>query len=149
MTMSESVRVCLREKYVTFSGRASRSEYWWFFAAYFLVLAVLGGIGFALSMGQLDRGMDPTAASLILWGLAGLVMLATLLPMIAVTVRRFHDVNLSGWWYLASVLVGMIPMIGWLASIAAIVICVWRGTKGPNKFGSDPLSPETSAEVFA
>lgn len=149
MKMSEAVRICYREKYVTFSGRASRSEYWWFFLAYMLVILVLAGLGVALSIGQMSAGTDPSIISVLLWGLAGLFVLGSLLPLISVTVRRFHDVNLSGWWYLASILIGMIPFVGWLATIAAIVVTVLRGTDGPNKFGADPLRPETSAEVFA
>ena len=71
-----------------------------------------------------------------------------LLPIIAVTVRRFHDRDLSGWFYLAAIVLGFVPFVGILASIAAFVITVLKGTPGENKFGRDPLGPQHSADVF-
>lgn len=146
MGFKEAVRVCLKEKYVTFSGRASRSEYWWFLLATFLIPALLAGIGFLLM--DFDTG-QPSTLSMIAFSLAGLFYLGVILPMIAVAVRRFHDVNLSGWWYLGGLLAGMIPYVGILASIAMFVVTVLRGTDGENRFGPDPLKPLSSADVFA
>ena len=74
---------------------------------------------------------------------------AIILPTLAVQVRRFHDRNLSGWWYLALLIVSAVPYVGFIASIAILVISALRGTEGPNKFGADPLRPEARAEVFA
>ncbi len=68
--------------------------------------------------------------------------------MIAVAVRRLHDRNLSGWWYLAATLFGFIPVIGFLGSIAFLVVMLLPGTDGPNRFGEDPKDPH-SADVFA
>lgn len=146
MGFKEAFRVCFKEKYVTFSGRAPRSEYWWFMLASILVPSVLIGIGVAGM--NFDTG-EPSVLSMLAFGLAGLFYLAVILPMLSVLVRRFHDVNLSGWWYLAGVLAGMIPYVGILASIAVFVVTVLKGTDGENKFGSDPLKPQSSAEVFA
>lgn len=148
MTFSEAVNTCLREKYATFSGRASRSEYWWFALASWLILAVVGFVLFGLAAvtGSFDNGLS--GIGIILALIAGIIYLALIIPMIAALVRRFHDRNLSGWWYLASIVVGFIPFVGFLASIAALVITVLKGTEGPNKFGPDPLGAG-DAEIFS
>jgi uncharacterized membrane protein YhaH (DUF805 family) len=151
MGFSEAVRTCLFEKYATFSGRAARSEYWYFYLFYVLVLIALvmlfllfGGGGFS-GLATDDLGSLPFIPLI----LSAVFLLGTLLPLISVTVRRFHDRNLSGWWYLASILAGMIPMVGLGASIAALVITILKGTPGQNRFGRDPLGADTNADVFA
>ena len=145
MGFKEAVRVCLKEKYVTFSGRASRSEYWWFLLSTMLVPLVL--VGIAMLGTDFETG-QPSVLSMIAFGLAGLYYLAVILPLLSVTIRRFHDRNLSGWWYLAGVVAGMIPYVNILASIALFVVTVLRGTDGDNRFGPDPLKPQSHAEVF-
>jgi uncharacterized membrane protein YhaH (DUF805 family) len=148
MGFSEAVRTCLQEKYVTFSGRASRSEYWYFVLFYFVVFLVLMALFLLLGgMRSIQTGeISPLAwLPIILMGLFGL---GVLLPMISVQVRRLHDRDLSGWWYLAAILAGMIPFVGFLASIALFVMNVLKGTPGPNRFGRDPFGADTSADVF-
>jgi uncharacterized membrane protein YhaH (DUF805 family) len=105
MTFTESVASCFAN-YATFSGRASRSEYWWW------TLFVVAGSTLA--------GMVNGWASLVF-------TLATLLPWLAVTSRRLHDVDKNGWWQL----VGVVPIIGW------IVMLVWctRAGQGDNEHG--------------
>lgn len=153
MTFSESVRTCLREKYATFSGRASRSEYWWFFLAVTLAGMVLFGLMFLLG-GGLDQfennqgGIFATTSGAILGIVLLIFYLAILIPSIAVAVRRFHDRNLSGWWYLGLMVLGFVPFVGFLASLAIIVIAVLKGTPGPNKFGPDPLGAGDE-EIFS
>ena len=94
MPIVDAVKACLT-KYADFNGRATRTEYWWFF------LAVLLG---------------STAASLITLKIYALFSLATLLPMIAVGARRLHDTNRSGWWQLlALVPFGVILVLIFLA----------------------------------
>ena len=152
MGFSEAVRTCLQQKYATFSGRASRSEYWWFFLFVMIVVVVLfgvaGGILGATGIADVQAGGDIPVAVMIFGGIGVVFYLAVLLPIIAVTVRRFHDRNLSGWIYLAAIVLGFVPVVGILASIAAFVITVLKGTPGENKFGRDPLGPEHSADVF-
>lgn len=104
-------------KYVTFSGRACRSEFW-----YWVLFTVLGGIASTL----VDASMDMQIVSVIF-------NLLTAIPSLAVSVRRLHDVDASGWW----VLLSLIPVIG---AIALLVWVVARGTEGPNRFGPDPLA---------
>ncbi len=152
MTFTDAVGTCLREKYVTFSGRASRSEYWWFQLFYLLVMVGLALI--FLAAGGFNQ-IDPVTgdfngfngAAIVAMVLAAVVAFALILPLISVVVRRFHDRNLSGWWYLAGAIAGMVPIVGFAASIAIFVITVLKGTEGPNKFGPDPLGVG-DAEIF-
>jgi uncharacterized membrane protein YhaH (DUF805 family) len=91
MTFQESIKVCFN-KYVDFSGRASRSEYWWF------VLFVFAGA---------------VVTSLLHHWLYVLFVLGTLLPGLAAASRRLHDTGRSGWWQL----IGLIPLIGLIVLI--------------------------------
>jgi uncharacterized membrane protein YhaH (DUF805 family) len=104
ITFVEAVRVCF-VKYADFSGCASRPEFWWF-ALFDLVASVaLGVVSDSLSLA---------------------FSVATLLPFTAVTTRRLHDANKSGWLQL----IGIIPIIGW------ILIIVWCAQESqPNPYG--------------
>ena len=93
MGFGEAVSTCLR-KYVTFDGRASRPEYWWF-ALFYLIVYIVGLV--------LDIALGTFLFRLI-------TGLGLLLPSVAAAVRRLHDTGKSGWWYL----VGLIPLIGWI-----------------------------------
>ncbi len=128
MDFQTAVRTCLA-KYATFSGRAARSEFWWFVLFNVLANFALGLIDTAIF------GTAPDSAAIF----APLFSLAMLIPNIAVAVRRLHDTDRSGWWYLLI----LIPLIG------IIVLIVWwatPGTRGPNRFGPDPLDgPDTGA----
>lgn len=155
MTFSQSVRTCLRDKYVTFSGRAPRSEYWWFYLFAMLIwivptLVIMALFGsFIDPMSGNNQAGGAFSGVAIVFGIIFVVLfLGLLLPWISVTVRRFHDRGLSGWWVLAAILVGMVPYVGWLASIASLVITILKGNDGPNKFGPDPLKPG-NADIFA
>jgi len=147
MGFTEAVRTVLTQKYATFSGRASRSECWWFQLFYWLVLI---GLGILAALAAGSDGQDEPSSLLIAIGvIAGLFALAMLLPQISLTVRRFHDRNISGWWYLALFIANLIPYLNVVAGLAILVTTVLKGTEGPNKFGPDPLRPEIRAEVFA
>ncbi|ESW59584.1 MAG: hypothetical protein Q27BPR15_16705 [Rhodobacter sp. CACIA14H1] len=124
MNMIEAVKAVF-SKYATFEGRARRSEYWWFVLFNIIVsilLSVLFGRGHMEGGGMMAGG---NLASTLWW-------LATLLPGIAVGVRRLHDIDRTGWW----LLLAFIPLIG---TIVLIVFFASRGTAGPNRFGNDPL----------
>ncbi|MGO8036635.1 DUF805 domain-containing protein [Rhizobium leguminosarum] len=148
MGFTEAVRTVFKEKYATFSGRASRSEYWWSYLFYFLAMiafvVVVSGV-LAASV----AGSGSSSLMIAVTVIGGFVVLGTFLPAVGVQVRRFHDRNISGWWYLALFIVSMIPYIGIIAGITILVISMLPGTEGPNKFGPDPLRPEARAEVFA
>ena len=103
MTFAQSVSSCLT-KYANVDGRAPRSEFWWF--VLFQILAGLGLGMVGLLLGLSKEGID---------GLSALASLALLLPYMAVTTRRLHDVGRNGWWQLISLtIVGVIPMFYWL-----------------------------------
>ncbi|WP_136657672.1 DUF805 domain-containing protein [Nitratireductor sp. XY-223] len=153
MGFQDAVRVCLREKYITFSGRAPRSEFWYFMLfnllvmlAFFVLVLVFGGFGSLVSG---DTNALFSGGIAIIGVLFFLYWLAVILPSIAVVVRRFHDVNISGWWYLGCVVGGFIPYVGFLATLAPYVIAVIKGTEGDNKYGPDPLVERHAADVFA
>ena len=147
MGFSEAVRTCLKLKYATFEGRAARSEYWYFYLFFLLVLLVLALLG----LGLMAMIGDPNAYnSMFLYFSPSLIaLLALFIPMLSVTIRRLHDRDMSGWWYLGFMVMGAIPYIGFIASIALLVITCLKGTNGPNRFGRDPLGAQHSADVFA
>jgi uncharacterized membrane protein YhaH (DUF805 family) len=144
-------------RYAEFNGRSRRMEYWAFTLLNVIVYTVIGLIALAmgLSLGaltELESGGASSAALgggfMVLVGLGGLYFLATFIPSIAVAVRRLHDRDMSGWWYLGFIVLGMIPFVGWIVSIAFLVILFLPGTPGHNRFGEDPKDP-LGAEVFA
>ncbi|AGB74199.1 MULTISPECIES: DUF805 domain-containing protein [Rhizobium] len=149
MGFTEAVRTVLKQKYATFSGRAARSEFWWFQLFVTLLFLVYGLIGGFLAGFLSNNQNGPSALTILVIGIGGIIGLALLLPMISLQVRRFHDRNISGWWYLGLAVLGLIPYVGFLTGIAFFVINVLPGTVGPNKFGADPLRPEARAAVFA
>lgn len=110
--------------YVNFEGRASRSEYWWWIV--FTILAAL-----VASILELLLGLRPIIEETAFGPLYGLVTIALFLPTLAVAVRRLHDTDRSGWWYLLI----LIPLIG---MIVLIVFLASSGTPGPNRFGPPP-----------
>ena len=121
-------------RYAEFSGRSRRKEYWMFALLNGLIgltvgLVFLVGYYADMSQTEMDTWLMP-----ILW-LAGLVSLAFLIPGIAVTIRRLHDTDRSGW----NLLWGLIPLFG---ALLLLVFYVTEGTRGPNRFGPDPKAGE-------
>jgi uncharacterized membrane protein YhaH (DUF805 family) len=122
MNFGQAVVSGLRN-YIIFSGRASRSEYWFFMV--FFGFAVIGGMIADLFL----------FAALAAEGISPLTLAADLvfiLPAIAVSVRRLHDIDRTGWWFLIA-----------LTVIGNILLLVWactKGTDGRNRFGPDPLA---------
>lgn len=103
MTLSQSISTCLK-KYADFQGRAERSEFWWF--ASFQFLASMGLVMAGITMGLSEDGVN---------GLSAIFGLAVMLPNMAVTARRLHDVSRSGWWMLIPMtIIGIIPYLYWL-----------------------------------
>lgn len=120
-------------RYADFSGRSRRKEYWMFVLGVIIVAVVLGFIEGILGLSGMVGG--------VYGPLTLLLVLAIIVPSIAVQVRRFHDQDKSGWF----VLLAFIPILGGL--IVLVFMCL-EGTKGPNRFGPDPKDPN-SAEVFS
>lgn len=117
MNLPNAVASVLRN-YVNFSGRASRSEYWYWTLAYMLLMMPLAVID-----QHLNRGTEMGKMSLVV----GLLSLALFLPNLAVTIRRLHDTDHSGWWILLS-----------FTGVGVLVLLYWyccAGTDGANRFG--------------
>ncbi|WP_422055236.1 DUF805 domain-containing protein [Sphingomonas sp.] len=127
--------------YVDFSGRSTRTEFWLFYIVFYGLIAA----SFIVTDALFGRGLDDAAKGdefslayvpLILW------VLACLLPSIAVTVRRLHDSNKSGWMYLLT----LVPYIGF---IFFIVFGFLPGTRGENDYGFDPRLGEGAPDFDA
>jgi len=119
--------------YRNFKGRARRSEYW--FIQFFLVATNLAAaaIDLALMDGDVDRFIANGGG-----GIVGLIwILATIVPALAVLVRRLHDTNRSGWW----ALIGFVPVIG---TIVILVFTVSDSTQGENRYGASPKDSTAS-----
>jgi uncharacterized membrane protein YhaH (DUF805 family) len=128
MNFPTAIKTCLTEKYATFSGRASRSEYWWFYLLIVIVALLLRG-----SM-PTPNFADPASFHFpMMGGLFGIVMLVLFLPILAAGVRRLHDTDRTGWWFL----IGFIPFIGGL--VLLVFMCL-PGTAGANTYGEPPAS---------
>ena len=144
------------KRYAEFSGRSRRMVYWMFALLNVIVVTVLMfvvlGAGGAAGVLEAEASGDPTAGLGALFGGMGLLLLvwihAILIPSIAVTIRRLHDRDMSGWWYLGAIIGGMIPYVGFLVSIAFLVLMALPGTPGPNRYGPDPKGIG-EAETFA
>ncbi|HDQ44610.1 MAG TPA: DUF805 domain-containing protein [bacterium] len=111
------------KKYTVFTGRARRKEYWMFFLFNFI-------ISFVLSYVDRAAGLAGTAMGGV-GVLGGLYALFILIPGIAVSVRRLHDTDRSGWW----LLIAFIPVAG---AIVLLVFMVLEGQKGNNRYGPNP-----------
>ena len=149
-------------KYASFQGRAPRAEYWWFY----LLTMVLGLIASILDeVLGLAEGINDTGP------INGLITLAMFIPMIAVTFRRLHDTDRSGWW-LGGPMIALIPVIGgalimtedaesigvpvmiagvlfFVWAIAMLVFMILEGNQGSNSYGPDPYDPDDLETVFA
>lgn len=116
MNFTDAVRSVVQLNYANFSGRARRSEYW-YFVLFNIIISVVAAL------------VDQLLMSVLGFGFIGIIIsLGLLIPGIAVGVRRLHDTDRSGWW----LLLGLVPLIGF------IVLIIWfatEGTKGDNRFG--------------
>lgn len=110
--------------YASFSGRARRKEYWLFTLFHAVILAAGEMLAAVLYT-------DGSVFSIAFAWAVGLYLVASIVPTVAVTVRRLHDVDKSGWWYF----IGLIPFIG---AVWLLILMCTEGTRGPNQFGPDP-----------
>ena len=128
MNFTQAVKTVLFKKYFSIHGRASRSEYWWFFlfcaVGSFLFDYLDNALGF--TAGFMYQGDIEVKTQL----LYGIFTLLTIIPSICVATRRLHDVNKSGWWQLLIfTIIGLIPLIYWL---------IKKSTNEENKWSETP-----------
>lgn len=117
VNFKEAVTSALGRNYCNFSGRASRSEFWWF-ELFELLLQIAIGIVFCWNLDVLNI-------------ISYLVGLGLLLPNLGLCVRRLHDIGKSGWW----IFLGLIPVVG------GIILIVWwcqNSQMQDNEYGSVP-----------
>jgi uncharacterized membrane protein YhaH (DUF805 family) len=134
MSFGDAVRVCI-SKFATFDGRASRSEFWWFYLFAILVglvgyvpILLLTILGVASNDGAGSSIL--TLLSVIFWIVWLIVIVALYIPLLAVGCRRLHDRGQSGWLQLLL----LVPC----GSIVMIVFWVMEGTPGENAYGPKP-----------
>lgn len=153
------------KRYADFEGRSRRMEFWMyqlFYVAVSLVffLMIFAGFPWGEMMDALEAERNGVPApepefgtsNFVIMGVGGvlylLFWLGTLVPGIAVAVRRLHDQGYSGWWY-GGVMIGLyIPLVNMLAILGYLVLLVFfclPGTRGPNRFGDDPKDPGNAA----
>ncbi len=123
------------KRYADFSGRSRRKEYWMWTLGVVIVYVVLAVLGGAFSGGGEAGLMGGIFGILLL-----LFWLAILVPAIAVTIRRLHDTDRSGWW----ILINLIPFGG----IVLLVFMCLDGTPGDNQYGPNPKNP-VDADTFS
>ena len=113
--------------YSQFTGRSRRSEYWWIQLFLVLTNLAVAAIDLVLMNGDVDRFIANGGG-----GIVGLIwILVTIVPALAVLVRRLHDTGKSGWW----ALIGFVPLVG---GIVLLVFTVLDSDAGGNKFGESP-----------
>lgn len=122
VTFGEAVSTCWK-KYGDFDGRAQRPEFWWWILFVTLLQVAASIVLTVLLVLFQNAGFLQWLGVMIFM----IVVLAVILPSIAVSVRRLHDRDLSGWWYL----LGFVPF----GSIVLLVWYVLPGTPGPNRYG--------------
>lgn len=112
------------KKYAVFSGRSRRKEYW-YFALFYVIISIV--------LVLIDTLLGTFSPSANIGLLSGIWTLAMLIPSIAVSVRRLHDIDRTGWW----VLIALVPVIG---TIILLIFAVLDGTPGDNQYGPSPKS---------
>lgn len=116
------------KRYADFSGRSQRKEYWMFGLMVGVVTLLIDGVfGGTYSVLAGFRTMPSVTGSL----LGAIFTLGSVIPSLAVTVRRLHDTDRSGWW----LLIALVPVLG---SLLLLWFMVSDGTPGTNRFGPDP-----------
>ena len=132
MSFSDAVKTCFVKKYATISGRASRSEFWWFQLFIWSVFILLCAIG---------SGFDKDAANFIAF-VAGIFYVITLIPNFCSRVRRLHDTNHSG----LNLLWCCIPYLGFLGAIYILILECMGSDEFDNKYGPNPQTTTLNTE---
>jgi uncharacterized membrane protein YhaH (DUF805 family) len=116
-------------KYATFDGRARRKEYWYWYLFNFIVSIFISVVSLVINGTETDNGIG--WFGLFINIVVIIYSLGVFIPNLAVTVRRLHDTNRSGWWYFIS----MVPFIG---GIILFIYLIEDSTPGDNQYGPNP-----------
>lgn len=131
-------------RYADFEGRSRRMEYWMFYLFTLIIGMVAALVILAIAMLLYTMNLSESAMGMVLipiWLILFLASMALIVPTIAVTVRRLHDQDKSGWM----ILLGFIPFVG---GIILLVFMCLEGTRGPNRYGPDPVDDRGPADPF-
>jgi uncharacterized membrane protein YhaH (DUF805 family) len=131
MSFQDAVRTCLQQKFTDFTGRARRSEYW-FFQLFLAIVWAVWVVGFAV--------FQKASVLNVIWSLLGIVVVVGLIvPSLAVFWRRLHDTDRAGWWWL----LGFVPLGGLVLLVFTLLDSGPDNRYGPNPKGDVlPYSPE-------
>ncbi len=131
MNIKESIASCY-SKYASFKGRASRSEYWYFFL-YAVILGEIIQFAVSMAMQQPYMMIDPVNSSVVytnaFWITQAISLFLITIPSASVMIRRLHDSDKSGWWWLVNFTI--------IGVFYFIYLLIRKGTDGPNQFGSN------------
>lgn len=177
MTFTNAVKTCLR-KWRDPSGRAARSEFWWFWLFSVLMSFLVGFVEGFTGLATWSSNPQHPFYGMAEGPLSFALIWVFLPPMLCVTIRRLHDRAASGWWvlvpyssYLALPFLGNFlieaeamtvsgrpsdTLIRWfiglgvwgVAGLIFTIVMILRGTQGGNRFGPDPLQPADLSETF-
>jgi len=155
VTFTAAVRIGFR-RYVDFRGRSSRSEYWWW--SLFIIIVLFAPLLLGLILSASGSG----AGGGLVLAVVFLVLLAIFLPSLAVNVRRFHDINKSGWWLLLPIGVNFIANLAQNTALGAVLslvgfgigiwFLVWEllpGDRTANRYGEVPHEGEYRYSGYA
>ncbi len=135
----------IKQRYAQFSGRASRSEFWYFVLFSMIISILLGildsvlGTGYTYEMDTVTMATETAEAATVtvkqtIGYMQSLYGLLVLIPTIAVSIRRLHDTGKSGWW----LLIGVIPIVNFIGIFVLLFFYVQDSQLGDNEYGENP-----------
>lgn len=133
MSFKEAISICLKQKYSTISGRASRAEFWWFTLFMYIIFVAIYALMLLMAAyvrQEIDYSPLLAVFLVIMFGIMGIVSILLIVPSICVTVRRLHDIGYSGWW----VLLGFAP----IARFVVLVFTLMPSQPTVNKYDDNP-----------
>lgn len=140
MSFKEAIYICLKQKYSTISGRASRAEYWWFTLFMYLVYIVNYTLSVVMMFYLPRLSGAQMFGALLVSGLMSIISILLVVPSICVGIRRLHDIGRSGWWILLS-----------FAPIVRFVILVFTlmpSQPTANEYDENPLEQESDINII-
>ena len=122
----------LKNRYAAFKGRATRSEYWYFLLFSIIIALILTALDSMIINPLL--GIQPLVEAARTGILGTLFSFGTLIPSVALAIRRLHDIGKSGWW----ILLGIIPVVNIIGIFVLLYFFIKDSQPGENQFGSNP-----------
>lgn len=143
MSFKEAISICLKQKYSTISGRASRAEYWWFTLFMYIIFVAIYALMLLMAAfvrQEIDYSPLLAVFLVIMFGIMGIVSILLIVPSICVTVRRLHDIGRSGWWILLS----FAPIVRFVV----LVFTLMPSQPTANEYDENPLEQESDINII-